>query len=49
MDPNLTVREQILEHGITLVMLRGCNGFSYRALSTPVEGKMSEAMSSAAR
>lgn len=49
MDPNLTVSKQILEHGITLVMLRGCNGFSYRALSTPVEGKMSEAMSKTPR
>jgi hypothetical protein len=45
MDPNLTVREQILEHGITLTMLRWHNGFSYRALSAPVEGEMSEAMS----
>lgn len=36
-----TVREQILDHAITLMMLRGYNGFSYRDLSELVGVKTS--------
>jgi TetR/AcrR family transcriptional repressor of nem operon len=41
METNPTVREQILEHAITLMMLRGYNGFSYRDLSELVGVKTS--------
>ncbi|QGZ63459.1 TetR/AcrR family transcriptional regulator [Paraburkholderia acidisoli] len=41
METKLTVREQILDHAITLMMLRGYNGFSYRDLSTLVGVKTS--------
>src|ERR1700756_3090533 len=34
METTATVREQILNHAITLIMLRGYNGFSYRDLSS---------------
>ena len=36
-----TVRERILDHAITLMMLRGYNGFSYRDLSELVGVKTS--------
>lgn len=41
MDTQSTVREQILDHAITLMMLRGYNGFSYRDLSELVGVKTS--------
>lgn len=41
MDTTPTVREQILDHAITLMMLRGYNGFSYRDLSELVGVKTS--------
>lgn len=41
MDTTKTVREQILDHAITLMMLRGYNGFSYRDLSELVGVKTS--------
>jgi TetR/AcrR family transcriptional regulator, transcriptional repressor for nem operon len=41
METNTTVREQILDHAITLIMLRGYNGFSYRDLSSLVGVKTS--------
>jgi TetR/AcrR family transcriptional regulator, transcriptional repressor for nem operon len=41
METTSTVREQILEHAITLMMLRGYNGFSYRDLSSLVGVKTS--------
>ncbi|HEV3106244.1 MAG TPA: TetR/AcrR family transcriptional regulator [Trinickia sp.] len=41
MDTTKTVREQILHHAITLIMLRGYNGFSYRDLSELVGVKTS--------
>ena len=41
MEPTTTVREQILDHAITLMMLRGYNGFSYRDLSELVGVKTS--------
>ncbi len=41
MDTTTTVRAQILDHAITLMMLRGYNGFSYRDLSALVGVKTS--------
>jgi TetR/AcrR family transcriptional regulator, transcriptional repressor for nem operon len=41
METTTTVREQILDHAITLIMLRGYNGFSYRDLSNLVGVKTS--------
>lgn len=41
MNTNTSVREQILDHAITQIMLRGYNGFSYRDLSTLVGVKTS--------
>jgi len=41
MEPTTTVRDQILDHAITLMMLRGYNGFSYRDLSELVGVKTS--------
>lgn len=41
METTTTVREQILDHAITLMMLRGYNGFSYRDLSGLVGVKTS--------
>ncbi|APR35141.1 TetR/AcrR family transcriptional regulator [Paraburkholderia sp. SOS3] len=41
MDTTATVREQILDHAITLMMLHGYNGFSYRDLSELVGVKTS--------
>lgn len=41
METTSTVREQILDHAITLMMLRGYNGFSYRDLSELVGVKTS--------
>src|SRR5258706_1986595 len=41
MEPTTTVREQVLDHAITLIMLRGYNGFSYRDLSELVGVKTS--------
>jgi TetR/AcrR family transcriptional repressor of nem operon len=41
METKTTVREQILDHAITLIMLRGYNGFSYRDLSELVGVKTS--------
>lgn len=41
METTPTVREQILDHAITLMMLRGYNGFSYRDLSELVGVKTS--------
>jgi len=41
MDTKSTVREQLLDHAITLIMLRGYNGFSYRDLSELVGVKTS--------
>jgi TetR/AcrR family transcriptional repressor of nem operon len=41
METTSTVREQILDHAITLIMLRGYNGFSYRDLSNLVGVKTS--------
>ncbi|MPW19384.1 TetR family transcriptional regulator [Paraburkholderia sp. CNPSo 3157] len=41
MDTTTTVRDQILDHAITLMMLRGYNGFSYRDLSGLVGVKTS--------
>lgn len=41
METKPTVREQILDHAITLMMLRGYNGFSYRDLSELVGVKTS--------
>src|SRR5246127_5484918 len=41
METTATVREQILNHAITLIMLRGYNGFSYRDLSELVGVKTS--------
>jgi TetR/AcrR family transcriptional regulator, transcriptional repressor for nem operon len=41
MQPKLTVREQVLDHAIRLMMLRGYNGFSYRDLSELVGVKTS--------
>ncbi|RQM50864.1 TetR/AcrR family transcriptional regulator [Paraburkholderia bannensis] len=41
MDTQSTVREQLLDHAITLMMLRGYNGFSYRDLSELVGVKTS--------
>lgn len=41
METTKTVREQILDHAITLMMLRGYNGFSYRDLSDLVGVKTS--------
>ncbi|MGY6235948.1 TetR/AcrR family transcriptional regulator [Burkholderia ambifaria] len=41
METKSTVREQILDHAITLMMLRGYNGFSYRDLSDLVGVKTS--------
>jgi TetR/AcrR family transcriptional regulator, transcriptional repressor for nem operon len=41
MNTPSTVREQLLNHAITLMMLRGYNGFSYRDLSELVGVKTS--------
>lgn len=41
METKSTVREQLLDHAITLMMLRGYNGFSYRDLSELVGVKTS--------
>ncbi|SDG61624.1 TetR/AcrR family transcriptional regulator [Paraburkholderia phenazinium] len=41
METTTTVREQILDHAVTLIMLRGYNGFSYRDLSGLVGVKTS--------
>jgi TetR/AcrR family transcriptional regulator, transcriptional repressor for nem operon len=41
MEAQATVREQILDHAITLIMLHGYNGFSYRDLSSLVGVKTS--------
>ncbi|WP_144112800.1 TetR/AcrR family transcriptional regulator [Paraburkholderia sp. BCC1886] len=41
MNTNTSVREQILDHAVTQIMLRGYNGFSYRDLSTLVGVKTS--------
>ncbi|MGU7784569.1 TetR/AcrR family transcriptional regulator [Burkholderia sp. PU8-34] len=41
METKPTVREQILDHAITLMMLRGYNGFSYRDLSDLIGVKTS--------
>jgi TetR/AcrR family transcriptional repressor of nem operon len=41
MEKTSTVREQIVDHAITLMMLRGYNGFSYRDLSELVGVKTS--------
>lgn len=41
METKSTVREQILDHAITLMMLRGYNGFSYRDLTDLVGVKTS--------
>jgi len=41
MDTTSTVREQIIGHAITLIMLHGYNGFSYRDLSELVGVKTS--------
>jgi TetR/AcrR family transcriptional repressor of nem operon len=41
METTTSVREQILEHAITLMMLRGYHGFSYRDLSELVGVKTS--------
>ncbi|NUX59295.1 TetR/AcrR family transcriptional regulator [Paraburkholderia youngii] len=41
MDTTTSVRDQILDHAITSMMLRGYNGFSYRDLSTLVGVKTS--------
>ena len=41
METTTSVREQILDHAITLIMLRGYNGFSYRDLSNLVGVKTS--------
>lgn len=41
MDTTKTIREQVLDHAITLIMLRGYNGFSYRDLSELVGVKTS--------
>lgn len=41
MDTPLTVRDKLLAHAITLMMLRGYNGFSYRDLSALVGVKTS--------
>lgn len=41
METTKTVREQLLEHAITLMMMRGYNGFSYRDLSELVGVKTS--------
>jgi TetR/AcrR family transcriptional regulator, transcriptional repressor for nem operon len=41
METTTSVREQILDHAITLIMLRGYNGFSYRDLSSLVGVKTS--------
>jgi TetR/AcrR family transcriptional repressor of nem operon len=41
MEPTPTIREQILEHAIALMMQRGYNGFSYRDLSELVGVKTS--------
>jgi TetR/AcrR family transcriptional regulator, transcriptional repressor for nem operon len=41
METTTTVREQILDHAITLIMLHGYNGFSYRDLSELVGVKTS--------
>ncbi len=41
METTPTIREQILDHAITLMMLRGYNGFSYRDLSALVGVKTS--------
>ncbi len=41
MNATSPVRDQILEHAITLMMLRGYNGFSYRDLSELVGVKTS--------
>jgi TetR/AcrR family transcriptional regulator, transcriptional repressor for nem operon len=41
MNTQSSVREQILDHAITLMMLRGYNGFSYRDLSELVGVKTS--------
>ncbi|WP_206952189.1 TetR/AcrR family transcriptional regulator [Trinickia acidisoli] len=41
METTKTVREQIVHHAITLMMLRGYNGFSYRDLSELIGVKTS--------
>lgn len=41
METPKTVREEILDHAVTLIMLRGYNGFSYRDLSDLVGVKTS--------
>ncbi|MFC0400869.1 TetR/AcrR family transcriptional regulator [Paraburkholderia rhizosphaerae] len=41
METTATVREQLLDHAITLMMLHGYNGFSYRDLSELVGVKTS--------
>jgi TetR/AcrR family transcriptional repressor of nem operon len=41
MEAQATVRDQILDHAVTLIMLRGYNGFSYRDLSSLVGVKTS--------
>ena len=41
METTKTIREQIIDHAITLMMLRGYNGFSYRDLSELVGVKTS--------
>ena len=41
METKSTVREQVLEHAITLMMLRGYHGFSYKDLSSLVGVKTS--------
>src|ERR1700758_5866824 len=41
METTTSVRDQILDHAVTQIMLRGYNGFSYRDLSTLVGVKTS--------
>lgn len=41
METKTTVRDQVLDHAITLMMLRGFNGFSYKDLSQLVGVKTS--------
>ena len=41
MDTKSTVRDQVLDHAITLMMLRGFNGFSYKDLSQLIGVKTS--------
>ncbi|ANB75309.1 TetR family transcriptional regulator [Paraburkholderia phytofirmans OLGA172] len=41
MNTSLTVREQVVCHAVTVIMMRGYNGFSYRDLSELVGVKTS--------